>query len=167
MQNNYGTLCVCSQRLIKVFITHEPNKMRKSNFHQLTSLTESHKSAEVHGCRSWVSNFSIISHTLGILTTNITYCIVLLEYINESQVSTPVQYRFKLYVYPVYTVVHVVGKQAIVVGVLDSRGFSTTCRSVTNVSAEQFWPLPCQARHSAFEECAIFRLEVCTLCSID
>ena len=34
------------------------------------------------------------SYTLGMLTTNITYCVILLEYINESQVNACVAYMY-------------------------------------------------------------------------
>ena len=58
-------------RLIKVIITHEPNMIWRWNLHQSTSLVESHKTLEAHGCKPWVTNLSIIHHTLGILTANI------------------------------------------------------------------------------------------------
>ena len=64
--------------------TCEHNMMQRWNFHQSTSLAESHKIIEAHNCKSRVTNSSIVSHTLGILTSNITYCIILLEYISES-----------------------------------------------------------------------------------
>ena len=44
-----------------------------------TLLAESQKALEAHGCKSWVTNLSIVPHTLGTLTANITYCIQLLE----------------------------------------------------------------------------------------
>lgn len=61
------------------------------NLLQSTSLTELQKALEAQSCKSWVTNFSNISHTLGIhvLTANITctYCIILLECANESPES--------------------------------------------------------------------------------
>ena len=58
--------------------------------YQSTSLTESRKALEAHGYRSWRTNLPIIPHTLSVLTTNITYCITLLEYVNECQVNVHV-----------------------------------------------------------------------------
>ena len=37
---------------------------------QVTSLAESQKAAEAHGCKPWVTNLSIVPHALGIRTTN-------------------------------------------------------------------------------------------------
>ena len=59
----------------------------RRNLHQSTSLAESQKALEVHGCKLWVTNLLIVPHTLGILTANVTCCIVLLEYVNEFQVN--------------------------------------------------------------------------------
>ena len=47
---------------------------------------------EAHGCKHWVTNLSIVLHTLGIPTANITYFIISLEYVNESQVNVRVLY---------------------------------------------------------------------------
>ena len=55
---------------------------------QSTSLAESQKALEAPGCKPWVTNLSIVPHTEGILTANttcITYCIILIEYVNEAQ----------------------------------------------------------------------------------
>ena len=60
----------------------------RQNLHQFTCLTESQKALEVHGCKLWETNLSIVPHTLGLLTANVTYCIVFLEYVHESQVNT-------------------------------------------------------------------------------
>ena len=38
--------------------------------HQSTSLAESQKAVEAHGSKFWVTNLSIVPHTLGTLTTN-------------------------------------------------------------------------------------------------
>ena len=53
--------------------------MQRWNRHQSTSLAESQKALEAHGCKPWLTNLSIVPHTLGILTANITYCIILLK----------------------------------------------------------------------------------------
>ena len=55
--------------------------------HQSTSLVELQKALEAHSCKPSVTNSSIIPHILGTLTANITYCILLLEYVNESEVN--------------------------------------------------------------------------------
>ena len=70
--------CVFTQDSLKAFITHELSVTQKWNLHQLTSLTESQKALEAHGCKPWVTNISIVPHTLDILTSNtrITYCII-------------------------------------------------------------------------------------------
>ena len=39
------------------------------------------KTVEAHGCKPWVTNLSIVLHALGMLTTNIIFCIIFLEYI--------------------------------------------------------------------------------------
>ena len=54
---------------------------------QSTSGAESWKAVEAHGCKPWVTNLSIIPHTLGLQTANTTYCIILLQYINKCQVN--------------------------------------------------------------------------------
>ena len=46
------------------------------------------KTLEAHGCKPWVTNLSIVPHTLSMLTANITYCIILLEYVHKSWVNT-------------------------------------------------------------------------------
>ena len=48
------------------------------------------KAPEAHGCKPWITNLSVVPHTLDILTENIAYCIVLLENITKSQVNTHV-----------------------------------------------------------------------------
>ena len=55
-----------------------------------SSFYNSRKTLEAHGCKPWVTNLLIVSHTLSILTANITYCIILLQYVNESQVNVGV-----------------------------------------------------------------------------
>ena len=50
-------------------------------------LSPSQKALEAHGCKPWVANLSIVPSTSGILTTNSTYCIVLLEYVDKSQAN--------------------------------------------------------------------------------
>ena len=57
------------------------------NLYQSTSLAELPKVVEAQGCKPCVTNLSIIPHTLVILTENVTYCIVFLEYVNEPQVN--------------------------------------------------------------------------------
>ena len=52
-------------------------------------LNEPQKTREAHGYKPLVINLLIIPHTLGILPTNISYCI-LFEDINETQVNTRV-----------------------------------------------------------------------------
>ena len=66
-------LCVLHLRLAEVSITCEPNTMWRQNLHQLTYLTTSQ--IEAHSCKPWVTNLSIIPHTLGIITVNITHYI--------------------------------------------------------------------------------------------
>ena len=60
------------------------------NLHPPTSLADSQKALKAHGCKLWVTNLLIVPHILVTLTANITYCITLLEYVNESQVNVPV-----------------------------------------------------------------------------
>ena len=73
-------------------ITRETEHDMETNFHQSTSLAEPQKALEAHGCKPWVTNLPFIPDTLGtcILPTNITYCIMLLQYmyVNVSQVNT-------------------------------------------------------------------------------
>ena len=59
----------------------------KCNLHRSTSLAKLHKSVESHGCKSRVTNLSIIPHILGILTTTIIYCIMFLDHVNEPQMN--------------------------------------------------------------------------------
>ena len=73
--------------LVKFFITHELNTIWRWNLHQSNSLTKMQKTAEARGCKPWVTNLLIIPCTLGILTTTITYYMIFLEYVNESQVN--------------------------------------------------------------------------------
>ena len=86
----YTTHAHTHLRLVEVFITHKLNMIWEWNLHWSTSLANSQKALEAHGCKSWVTNFLIDPSTLGILTANITYCIILLEYVNECQVNTHV-----------------------------------------------------------------------------
>ena len=54
----------------------------------LTSLAESQKALlKLMAANPWVTNLLIVPHTLVIVTTNIIYCIILLEYVNKSQVN--------------------------------------------------------------------------------
>ena len=59
---------------------------------KLTSIDFSHRVA-YDSKSSWLQtlgnqcNLSIVPHTLGTLTANVTYGIILLEYVNESQVN--------------------------------------------------------------------------------
>ena len=55
--------------LVQVFITHKANMLWRLSLHQSTSLAESQKAVEAHGCKPWVTNSSIIPHTS--LTTNV------------------------------------------------------------------------------------------------
>ena len=64
--------------IFKFFITHEPNLIWRWNLHPSTSLVESRKALKAHGCKPWVTNLSVVPHTLGIPTANVTYCIILL-----------------------------------------------------------------------------------------
>ena len=70
-------------RFGNAFVTCEPTMIRRWILHQSTSLAKSQKAVEAHGCKPWVANLSIVPHTLGILTANITYCIMLLEYVKS------------------------------------------------------------------------------------
>ena len=80
---NYYTTCVCVHwRLIEGCKTHDPNMIWKS-----ISLAKVQKTLEAHGYKSCIAKLSIIPHTLAILTANIAHCIILLEYVNESQVN--------------------------------------------------------------------------------
>ena len=74
----FAILCMCSRK---------PNVIWRRNLHQLTSLAKSQKALEAHGCKRWVTNLSIIPHTLGILTAKITCCIILLEYRRISNIG--------------------------------------------------------------------------------
>ena len=76
-------------------LMHENLAAQKQNFtSQLTSLAKSQKALEAHGRKPWLTNLSMIPHTLGMLTANITYCIILLEYVNESHSSECSHNRF-------------------------------------------------------------------------
>ena len=61
----------------------------KWNLLQSTSLTEAQKALEGHSCKHSVTNLSIIPHTFGLLTANVTCCIVSLNYY-ETQVNVHV-----------------------------------------------------------------------------
>ena len=43
---------------------------RTINLHPSTSLTKSQKAVEAHGCKPWVTNLSIVPHTLGVSYTS-------------------------------------------------------------------------------------------------
>ena len=58
----------------------------RQNLRHSASLAES-KTLEAHAYKLRVANLSIVPRTLGILTTTVTYCIILLEYVNVSQVN--------------------------------------------------------------------------------
>ena len=77
------TICLrlyCNSRI-------EHDMEMKLNMDPSTSLAESQKSLEARGCKPWVTNSSSVPHTLGTLTTSITCCVILLEYVNKSQVN--------------------------------------------------------------------------------
>ena len=59
-------------RLVKVFITHKLNIIRKWNKHVDWSTTpaESQKALEAHGCKHWVTNLSIVLHALSTCTAH-------------------------------------------------------------------------------------------------
>ena len=79
---------------LKVFLTRKPNMIRRWNLH--LSLAESQKKTlEAHGCKPWVAKLSMVPHTLGILTANVTYCVIFLEDINESHVNACTVYVSK------------------------------------------------------------------------
>ena len=61
-----------------------------SNIPLALKHAESQKALEAHGCKPWVTNLSIVPHTLGTLAANIVYCRLLLECVNESQVNVRV-----------------------------------------------------------------------------
>ena len=74
--------------LYKVCITCKWGVIWKWNLTSIkfsSQVTGGSRSSQ-HGCKFLVTNISLIPHTLGLLTTSITYCVILLEYINESQV---------------------------------------------------------------------------------
>ena len=54
--------------LLEFIITHKPNIIWKWSLHQSASLAELHKGRKPHGCKSLVTNLSIVRHTLGTLT---------------------------------------------------------------------------------------------------
>ena len=80
------TVCMFAWDSLK-FITCELNMIPRWNLRQSTSFAESQKTLEAHGCKPRATNLSIVPHTLGKLNTNMTYCITLLEYVNESQMN--------------------------------------------------------------------------------
>ena len=59
----------------------------KWNLNLSTALTGFQKTLEAQGYNDWLTNLSIVLHKLGILTASVTYCIILIEYINQSQVN--------------------------------------------------------------------------------
>ena len=75
-------------RLVQVFIPRKPITIRRANAHQSTSFAVSWKAIEALGRKSWITNLSMNPHTSSIPTANITYCTIILEYIDESQVNT-------------------------------------------------------------------------------
>ena len=46
---------------------------------------ESQNNVQAHGYKFWITITSIIPHTLGMLTANITYCIILLEGVSSER----------------------------------------------------------------------------------
>ena len=66
--------------------------------HQSTSLTESQKALEAHGCKPGGTKLSIIPHTLDILTVNTIpncriLCVLEYMYVDESQLNVCLVYR--------------------------------------------------------------------------
>ena len=71
---SYST-CICAftwDSILQAFITRETNMIWRRNLYQSTSLAKAQKDLEVHGSKPWVTNLSIDSHTLGILTAEVT-----------------------------------------------------------------------------------------------
>ena len=66
----------------KVAKTRELNMIWKWKLQQSTSLAELHKTLEAHGYKPWVTNSSIVPHTLGVLTANATNYIILITSIH-------------------------------------------------------------------------------------
>ena len=66
---------------ILICISRKPTMLWRCNLYQLTSFAKLQKT---------LTNLSIIPHTLSTLTTNITHYIIVLKYINESQVNVQV-----------------------------------------------------------------------------
>ena len=62
----------CFHLRLQVFMTHKRNMIWKPNLHQSISLAEAQKALEAHGCKFSVTSLSIVPHTLGILSTNVT-----------------------------------------------------------------------------------------------
>ena len=68
---------------LKVILACKPYMIRGS-----TSSADSQKAVEVRDYKPWVANSSIVLRTIGMLTADITYCMLFLEYVSESQVNT-------------------------------------------------------------------------------
>ena len=84
----------------------------RPNLHQSILLAEAQKPLEAHGGKFLVTTLSIVPHTLGILPANITYCIVLLEYGNESQViKCVVRPKCKFILYTVHFALQIKASQ--------------------------------------------------------
>ena len=60
--------------------TEHDTEMKCTSIDCSHQVAEGYYRIEARGCKPWVTNLSIVPHTLGILTANITYCIILLEY---------------------------------------------------------------------------------------
>ena len=58
--------------LIKLGTTCESNTLWRQNWQPSTSLAESQKALEAHGCKPWVTNSSIVPHTLQCLWNSST-----------------------------------------------------------------------------------------------
>ena len=56
---------------MKVWLDETNRLCGTTHVHQSTSLNEWQKALEAHDHKFWVTNLSLIPHTLGILTANI------------------------------------------------------------------------------------------------
>ena len=91
----WKVLVVCIQSILRPRSLETPLSFYNSRTEhdmetKLTSIDFSRRGAEgfrSHGCKFSVTKLSIVPHTLGILTANVTCCINLLWIINQSQVN--------------------------------------------------------------------------------
>ena len=89
-QNFFSILHVRSTETPSSFYNLRTKHNMETKRTSLTSLAKVKVGPEAHGCKPWVTNLSMVPHTLGILTASITYCIILLEYVSKSQVNVNV-----------------------------------------------------------------------------